>query len=81
MSQVIEGDDVILFAIIALESALRLEVKTGMKMSSGRTAYSIVKDRYGLKGSKQRVLEQFNQIVNELRIERGLEPKELQSTH
>jgi hypothetical protein len=40
-----------------------------------------VKDRYGLKGSKQRVLEQFNQIVNELRVERGLEPKELQSTH
>ena len=76
---IITGDDTILFSIIALESALRLEVK-GMKMSNGRTAYSIVKDRYGLKGSKQRVLEQFNQIVNELRIERGLEPKELQYT-
>ena len=80
MSTVITGDDTILFSIIALESALRLEVK-GMKMSMGRSAYSIVKDRYGLKGSKQRVLEQFNQIVNELRVERGLEPKELQSTH
>ena len=80
MSQVIEGDDVIMFAIIALESALPLEVK-GMKVSSGRSAYSIVKDRYQLKGSKQRVLEQFNQIVNELRIERGLEPKELHTTH
>ena len=79
MSTVITGDDTILFSIIALESALRLEVK-GMKMSNGRSAYSIVKDRYGLKGSKQRVLEQFNQIVNELRIERGLEPKELQTT-
>jgi hypothetical protein len=80
MSTVITGDDWILFSFIALESALRLEVK-GMKMSRGRSAYSIVKDRYQLKGSKQRVLEQFNQIVNELRIERGLEPKELQSTH
>jgi hypothetical protein len=80
MSTVITGDDWILFSFIALESALRLEVK-GMKMSMGRSAYSIVKDRYGLKGSKQRVLEQFNQIVNELRVERGLEPvKELQST-
>lgn len=79
MSQVIEGDDIVLFAIIALESALRLEVK-GMKTSSGRSAYSIVKDRYQLKGSKQRVLEQFNQIVNGLREERGLEPKDLQST-
>jgi len=80
MSQVLEGDDIVLFAIIALESALQLEVKTGMKMGSGRTAYSIVKDRYGLKGNKQRVLEQFNQIVNGLREERGLEPKDLQST-
>ena len=80
MSTVITGDDWILFSFIALESALRLEVK-GMKRSSGRSAYSIVKDRYQLKGSKQRVLEQFNQIVNELRIERGLEPKELHTTH
>ena len=79
MSTVITGDDTILFSIIALESALRLEVK-GMKMSSGRTAYAIVKARYGLKGNKKQVLEQFNQIVNELRIERGLEPKELQAT-
>ena len=77
---IITGDDTILFSIIALESALRLEVK-GMKMGRGRSAYSIVKDRYQLKGSKQRVLEQFNQIVNELRIERGLEPKELHTTH
>lgn len=77
---IITGDDTILFSIIALESALRLEVK-GMKMSSGRSAYSIVKDRYGLKGNKQRVLEQFNEIVNGLREERGLPPKELQPTH
>lgn len=76
---IITGDDTILFSIIALESALRLEVK-GMKMSSGRSVYSIVKDRYGLKGNKQRVLEQFNEIVNGLREERGLPVKELQST-
>lgn len=80
MSQVLDGDDIILFSIIALESALRIEVKTGMKTRSGRTAYSFVKERYGLKGSKQRVLEQFNEIVNGLREERGLEPKDLQST-
>jgi len=77
---IITGDDTILFSIIALESALRLEVK-GMKMSMGRSAYAIVKARYGLKGNKQRVLEQFNEIVNGLREERGLEPKELQPTH
>ena len=80
MSQVLEGDDIILFAIIALESALQLEVKTGMKMGRGRSAYAIVKARYGLKGNKKQVLEQFNEIVNGLREERGLPVKELQST-
>jgi len=78
MSQVIEGDDVILFSIIALESALRLEVKG--YSTSGRTAYAIVKARYGLKGNKKQVLEQFNEIVNGLREERGLPVKELQTT-
>jgi molybdopterin-binding protein len=79
MSTVITGDDTILFSIIALESALRLEVK-GMKMSMGRSAYAIVKARYGLKGNKKQVLEQFNEIVNALREERGLPVKELQTT-
>ena len=79
MSTVITGDDTILFSIIALESALRLEVN-GMKMSMGRSAYAIVKARYGLKGNKKQVLEQFNEIVNALREERGLPVKELQST-
>ena len=77
MSTVITGDDTILFSIIALESALRLEVK-GMKMY--RSAYAIVKARYGLKGNKKQVLEQFNKIVNGLREERGLPVKELQTT-
>ena len=33
-----------------------------------------------LKGNKKQVLEQFNEIVNGLREERGLPVKELQST-
>ena len=79
-SPVITGDDTILFSIIALESALRLEVKTGMTMNRNRSAYSIVKERYNLKGNKKRVLEQFNEIVNGLREERGLPKKDLHST-
>jgi hypothetical protein len=51
-----------------------------MKMSMGRSAYAIVKARYGLKGNKKQVLEQFNEIVNALREERGLPVKELQTT-
>jgi len=79
MSTVITGDDTILFSIIALESALRLEAR-GMRLSRGRSAYAIVKARYELKGNKKQVLEQFNEIVNGLREERGLPVKELQST-
>jgi len=79
-SSVITGDDTVLFSIIALESALRLEVKTGMTMNRNRSAYSLVKERYKLKGNKKRVLEQFNEIVNGLREERGLPKKDLHST-
>lgn len=47
-----------------LLSGLRLEMNTGMKLSRGRTCYSIIKSEYGLKGNKKKVYEQFEKIVN-----------------
>lgn len=55
--------------IFVLRGALKLEVK-GMKRR-GRSAYSIVKEEFGFKGSKKKVLEQLNQWIKE-----NLEPKE-----
>lgn len=45
--------------------ALQLEIK-GMTLSRGRTAYAIIKEAYGFKGSKQSVLEQFTAYIKDL---------------
>ena len=61
---IIEGKENILeFRLMVLHSALKLEVQTGMRMSRGRSAYSIVKKEYGFKGNKQRVLDQFEEFL------------------
>jgi len=44
--------------LVALH-ALEFEVRTGMKMTRGRSAYAAVKARYGFKGSKRSVLFQL----------------------
>jgi hypothetical protein len=48
---------------LARYHALRLECK-GLTRH-GRSAYSIVKEVYGLRGSKQRVFEQFGTLLRE----------------
>jgi hypothetical protein len=78
-SDMIEGDDIALFQLMALESSLLLETK-GLKFSRGLSVYALIKKRYGFKGSKIRVLEQFNTMLNALRVERGLPEKALQHT-
>ena len=44
--------------LVALH-ALEFEVRTGMKMHRGPSAYSRIKARYGFKGNKRSVLMQF----------------------
>jgi hypothetical protein len=44
--------------LVALR-ALEFEVRTGMKMTRGRSAYAAVKARYGFKGNKRSVLLQL----------------------
>ena len=50
--------------IAVLVGALKLEV-AGMKRR-GRSVYAIVKDEFGLRGSKRRVLEQLTDIKERL---------------
>ena len=50
--------------------ALKLQMK-GIK-TRGRSAYVLIKERYGLKGSKQRVLEQFTKIIEDIKVEEML---------
>ena len=51
-----------LYQMLVLRSALKLEM-LGMKMSKGRTAYSAIKHLFNLKGSRQKVLDIFNEII------------------
>ena len=52
-----------LFRLKTLQGALKLEI-LGMKRN-GRSVYSIVKEEYGFKGSKQKVLEQLELKIQE----------------
>jgi hypothetical protein len=38
----------------------------------GRSAYALIKEIYGLKGSKQRVLEQFTKIIEDIKTKEML---------
>ena len=41
-----------------LEAELR-----GMQLCRGRSCYSVIKEEYGIKGNKQKVYNQFKEIV------------------
>ena len=51
-----------LFQMCVLRSALKLEMG-GIKMGKGITAYSAIKQMFNLKGSRQKVLDTFNEII------------------
>jgi len=71
---IFEGpDEVEVFRRIALLGALRLETYLNMRMSRGRTAYSIAKSEFGLRGSKKRVLAQYEALL----VEWGMIPPDL----
>jgi hypothetical protein len=58
----ITGDDIGRYRRLVLRSALKLEIN-GLRMTRGRTVYSIIKKEFGLKGNKQLVLEQFEDLL------------------
>ena len=57
-------DQTNLFRMKMLLVGLRTEATTGMKLTRGRSCYSIIKKEYGLKGNKANVYNQFIQIYN-----------------
>lgn len=56
------------FRLIARRGALRLEIH-GLKRR-GRTAYSICKSEYGLRGDRASVLRQMNDLVEAAHLAR-----------
>ena len=69
MSTVITGkENINLARLLSLKAGLKIEI-AGMKVTRGRTCYSIIKDEFNLKGNKQKVLAQFEDIINEMKGE------------
>ena len=54
-------EEIALFRMKSLRGALKLEI-LGMKRR-GRSVYSIVKEEFGFKGNKQKVLEQLEKVL------------------
>ena len=54
-------DNINFFRLLSLRSALKLEI-VGMK-KRGRSAYSIVKEEFGFKGSKRSVLADLEELI------------------
>ena len=50
---------------LSMKHALRLEVRSGLKVSNRFNVYQLVKQEFGFKGSKQKVLEQLEAYIDE----------------
>ena len=61
-------DNINLFRLLSLRSALKLEI-AGMK-KRGRSAYSIIKEEFGFKGSKQSVLADLEELIAQKKDEK-----------
>ena len=56
-----------LLTLLYLRRNLKLEV-VGLK-GRGRSAYSVLKEELGVKGNKQKVLDQVNQMIQSMKDE------------
>ena len=59
-----------LYQMMVQKQALQLEIY-GMK-TRGRSAYVLIKEMYKLKGSKQKVLEQFTKMIEDIKVKEML---------
>jgi hypothetical protein len=53
------------FRMNALLTGMRSELRSGMRLSRGPSCFTRVKKWYGLKGNKQKLIEQFEKLVAE----------------
>ena len=53
---------------LTMRSGLKLEIQ-GLRLTRGVSCYKMIKDTFGLKGSKQKVLDQFEDLLREAGVE------------
>ena len=59
------------FRILALVKGLKLEI-LGLKRGRGKSCYQILKDEFGLKGSKRKIYDQLNQVLEDWKKENNM---------
>jgi len=62
-----EPNEINAFRLLALQKGLKLELK-GLKVSRGISCYKIIKTEFNLKGNKQKVLDQYTEILRDYNI-------------
>ncbi len=68
MGFTLQGEDQMLGArLLTMRAGLRMELK-GLQMTRGVSCYALVKQETGLKGSKQKVYDQFEVMLKEAGI-------------
>ena len=50
------------YRLLTLKQGLQMEIK-GFRLTRGRTCYSIAKEEFGFKGSKQSVLADLQELI------------------
>ena len=53
---------------LTMRSGLKLEIQ-GMRLTRGVSCYKLIKDTFGLKGSKQKVLDQFEDLLRKAGVQ------------
>lgn len=64
MSEVTTPEGIAFAQLISIKGAVHLEIK-GLT-SRGRSAYSVAKEKYGLKGNRQSVYDQLQAMVDNI---------------
>ena len=67
----VTGEHIPLYRLLVMRTGLQLEMK-GIRMSRGRTCYALVKNEFGFKGNKAKVLRQLEDYIAEQRKTLGL---------
>lgn len=60
---IMTGEQILDFRLITLRKGLQLEIR-GMRRR-GRSCFQMIKDEFGLKGTRQEVLTQFEKILQD----------------
>ena len=55
------------YRLLVLRKGLYLETK-GIRMTRGKSCYSIIKSEFGLKGNKLAVLDQFTKLLEDRNV-------------